>query len=177
MVRIKYYRVINQSRFRWPYNCFHQSRFHFDAFSFPLCAYNLFVTLGNKIYIEFNYIKMYIRYEIVPICPYHFVHTILSHTIFSLYHFVHTILSATILSGHRLNNQTNILWFPPRCCHTCHWWFVGNTSGRIVALHGVRRSNLDASNQKTDLKARTTSRKIVDSSSKKFVFWLSVYGG
>ena len=57
---------------------FHQSRFHFDAFSFPLCAYNLFVTFGNKIYIEFNYIKMYIRYEIVPICPYHFVHTILS---------------------------------------------------------------------------------------------------
>jgi len=22
---------------------FHQSRFHFDAFSFPLCAYHLFV--------------------------------------------------------------------------------------------------------------------------------------
>jgi len=83
-----------------PYNFFHQSRFHFEAFSFPLCAYNLFVTLGNKIYIEFNYIKMYIRYEIVSICPYHFVRTTLSNTFLSLYHFVHTILSATILSGH-----------------------------------------------------------------------------
>ena len=61
---------------------------NFDAFGFPLCAYNLFVTLGNKIYIELNYIKMYIRYEIVPICPYHFVRTILSK-----YHFVRTILS------------------------------------------------------------------------------------
>src|SRR6218665_325453 len=70
---------------------FHQSCLHFNAFSFPLWAYNLFVTLGNKIYIEFNYIKMYIRYEIVPICPYHFVRTILSNTILSLYHFVCTI--------------------------------------------------------------------------------------
>ena len=25
---------------------FHQSSFHFDAFSFPLCAYHLFVTFG-----------------------------------------------------------------------------------------------------------------------------------
>ena len=25
---------------------FPQSRFHFDAFSFPLCAYHLFVTFG-----------------------------------------------------------------------------------------------------------------------------------
>ena len=25
---------------------FHQSRFHFDAFNFPLCAYHLFVTFG-----------------------------------------------------------------------------------------------------------------------------------
>src|SRR6218665_1624302 len=93
MLQIKYYRVINQSRSRLPYNFFHQSSFHFDAFSFPLCAYNLFVTLGNKIYNEFNYIKMYIRYEIVPIYPYHFVRTILSNTILSLYHFVRTILS------------------------------------------------------------------------------------
>src|SRR6218665_854335 len=29
----------------------------------------------------------------VPFCLYHFVHTILSHTILSIYHFVHTILS------------------------------------------------------------------------------------
>src|SRR6218665_1296642 len=29
----------------------------------------------------------------VPFCPYHFVHTILSHTILSVYHFVRTILS------------------------------------------------------------------------------------
>ena len=27
---------------------FHQSSFHFDAFSFPLCAYHLFVTLVTK---------------------------------------------------------------------------------------------------------------------------------
>ena len=26
---------------------FHQSRFHFDVFSFPLCAFHLFVTFGN----------------------------------------------------------------------------------------------------------------------------------
>src|SRR6218665_3767215 len=44
MVRIKYYRVINQSSSRRSYNFFHQPHFHFDAFSFPLCAYNLFVT-------------------------------------------------------------------------------------------------------------------------------------
>ena len=31
---------------------------------------------------------MYTKYKIVPFCPYHFVHTILS-----IYHFVHTILS------------------------------------------------------------------------------------
>src|SRR6218665_873876 len=29
----------------------------------------------------------------VPFCPYHFVHTILSHTILSVYHFARTILS------------------------------------------------------------------------------------
>jgi len=46
---------------------------------------------------------MYTKYKIVPFCPYHFVHTILSNTILSLYHFVRTILSATILSGHRFN--------------------------------------------------------------------------
>src|SRR6218665_2323499 len=67
---------------------FHQSRFHFDAFSFPLCAYNLFVTLGYKIYIEFNYIKMYTKYEIVPFCPIPFcTYTILSIP-FCPYHFV-----------------------------------------------------------------------------------------
>ena len=43
-------------------------------------------------YIEFNWIKMYTKYKIVPFCPYHFVHTILSNTILSVYHFVHTIL-------------------------------------------------------------------------------------
>src|SRR6218665_3344171 len=31
--------------------------------------------------------------KIVPFCPYHFVHTILSNAILSVYHFVHTILS------------------------------------------------------------------------------------
>src|SRR6218665_328215 len=36
---------------------------------------------------------MYTKYKIVPFCPYHFVHTILSNTILSVYHFVHTILS------------------------------------------------------------------------------------
>src|SRR6218665_2501699 len=36
---------------------------------------------------------MYIKYKIVPFCPYHFVRTILSSTILSAYHFVHTILS------------------------------------------------------------------------------------
>src|SRR6218665_2390387 len=46
---------------------------------------------------------MYTKYKIVPFCPYHFVHTILSNTILSVYHFVHTILSVyhfvhTILS-------------------------------------------------------------------------------
>src|SRR6218665_494793 len=38
----------------------------------------------------------------VPFCPCHFVHTILSNTIFSVYHFVHTILSATIFSWNPL---------------------------------------------------------------------------
>jgi len=33
---------------------------------------------------------MYTKYKIIPLCPYHFVPTILSNT----------ILSATILSGH-----------------------------------------------------------------------------
>src|SRR6218665_1247287 len=56
-------------------------------------------------YIEFNYIKMYIRYEIVPICPYHCVRTILSNTILSIpfcpYHFVryHFVRSPLILIG------------------------------------------------------------------------------
>src|SRR6218665_1814200 len=36
---------------------------------------------------------MYTKSEIVPFCPYHFVHTILSNTILSIYHFVRTILS------------------------------------------------------------------------------------
>src|SRR6218665_3214771 len=36
---------------------------------------------------------MLTKYKIVPFCPYHFVHTILSNTILSVYHFVHTILS------------------------------------------------------------------------------------
>src|SRR6218665_1450744 len=36
---------------------------------------------------------MYTKYKIVPFCPYHFVHTILSNTSLSVYHFVHTILS------------------------------------------------------------------------------------
>src|SRR6218665_4028087 len=36
---------------------------------------------------------MYSKYKIVPFCPYHFVHTILSNTILSVYHFFHTILS------------------------------------------------------------------------------------
>ena len=52
------------------------------------------MALGNKIYIEFNYIKMYRRYEIVPICPYHFV---------PIPFCPYTILSATILSGHHVD--------------------------------------------------------------------------
>ena len=60
-------------------------------------------------YIEFNLIKMYTKYKIVPFCPYHFVRTILSNTILSVYHFVRTILSATILSGHRFK------WFRSLC--------------------------------------------------------------
>src|SRR6218665_1403652 len=36
---------------------------------------------------------MLTKYKIVPFCPYHFVHTILSNAILSVYHFVHTILS------------------------------------------------------------------------------------
>src|SRR6218665_269142 len=71
----------------------HQSRFQFDTFSFPLCAHNLFVTFGYSIYIEFNGFHMLTKYKIVPFCPYHFVHTILSNSILSVYHFVHTILS------------------------------------------------------------------------------------
>src|SRR6218665_123627 len=35
---------------------------------------------------------MLAKYKIVPLYPYHFVHTILSNTILSVYHFVHTIL-------------------------------------------------------------------------------------
>ena len=46
---------------------------------------------------------MYTKYKIVPLCPYHFVHTILSNTILFVYHFVRIILSATILSGHHEN--------------------------------------------------------------------------
>src|SRR6218665_2238911 len=72
---------------------FHQSRFQFDTFSFPLCTHNLFVTFGYSIYIEFNGFQMLTKYKIVPFCPYHFVHTILSNAILSVYHFVHTILS------------------------------------------------------------------------------------
>src|SRR6218665_745985 len=101
MVRIKYYKSSINPAPVYHIIVFINPTLNFDAFSFPLGVYNLFVTFGNKIYIEFNYIKMYIRYEIVPICPYHFVRTILSNTILSLYHFVRTILSATILSGHR----------------------------------------------------------------------------
>jgi len=37
-------KVINQSSSHLKYDFFHQSRFHFDAISFPLCAYHLFVT-------------------------------------------------------------------------------------------------------------------------------------
>src|SRR6218665_6349 len=44
------------------------------------------------IYIEFNFIKIYTKYKIVPFCPYHFVRTILSNIILSApfcpYHFV-----------------------------------------------------------------------------------------
>src|SRR6218665_3750330 len=36
---------------------------------------------------------MLTKYKIVPFCPYHFVHTILSNAILSVYHFVHNILS------------------------------------------------------------------------------------
>src|SRR6218665_1828691 len=36
---------------------------------------------------------MLTKYKIVPFCPYHFVHTILSNDILSVYHFVHNILS------------------------------------------------------------------------------------
>ena len=82
---------------------FHQSSFYFDAFSFPLCAYHLFVTFGSLniywIQFEFNLIKMYIKYKIVPFCLYHFVR--IPTIPFCPYHFVRTVLSATILSGHR----------------------------------------------------------------------------
>src|SRR6218665_3736346 len=46
---------------------------------------------------------MYTKYKIVPFCPYHFVHTILS-VPFCPY----TILSATILSGHHRNNRQSM---------------------------------------------------------------------
>ena len=42
---------------------------------------------------------MYIKYKIVPFCPYHFVRIPCCP-----YHFVRTILSNTILSGHRSIN-------------------------------------------------------------------------
>src|SRR6218665_207166 len=51
---------------------------------------------------------MLTKYKIVPFCPYHFVHTILSNAILSVYHFVRTILSATILSGHQLSYSSDL---------------------------------------------------------------------
>src|SRR6218665_632689 len=45
----------------------------------------------------------------IPLCPYHFVHTILSNTILSVYHFVHTILSVPFCP----------LPFCPRTYRTC----------------------------------------------------------
>src|SRR6218665_1938770 len=116
MVRIKYYRVINQSRFRWPYDFFINPASTFTPLAFFYVLIILFVTLGNNIYIEFNYIKMYIRYEIVPICPYHFVRTILSSTILSLYHFVHTILSVPFCP---------LPFFPV----TAQWQYTGEALG------------------------------------------------
>src|SRR6218665_216950 len=66
-------------------------------------------------YIEFNGFQMLTKYKIVPFCPYHFVHTILSNAILSVYHFVHTILSVpfcllpfcpvTVLRSHGLQPQ------------------------------------------------------------------------
>src|SRR6218665_702796 len=54
---------------------FHQSRFHLTILGF-LCIYHLFWTSGYEYKlnsIELKYIK-----KLLPFCPYHFVHTILS---------------------------------------------------------------------------------------------------
>src|SRR6218665_2473728 len=88
---------------------FHQSSFHFDAFSFPLHAYHLFVTLVTKYILNSTELKCtqniklyhFVRtilsipfcpipfcpYTIlsVPFCPYHFVH----------YHFVRSPCEST----------------------------------------------------------------------------------
>jgi len=47
-------KVTNQSSSHLQYDFFYQSRFHVDAISFPLSAYNLFLTFGYQIYIKFN---------------------------------------------------------------------------------------------------------------------------
>ena len=52
---------------------FHQSCFHFDAFSFPYYVLIIYLwLLVTKYYIEFNWIKMYTKYKTVP-----FVRTLL----------------------------------------------------------------------------------------------------
>src|SRR6218665_1504578 len=69
----------------------------------------------------------------LPFCPYHCVHTILSHTILSVYHFVQTILSVPFcplpfcpvtmkLGPETLNIQaicplsTEVRWLAPSVC-------------------------------------------------------------
>src|SRR6218665_1898834 len=73
---------------------------------------------------------MLTKYKIVPFCPYHFVHTILSNTILSVpfcpyhlvqyhfvripicpYHFVRTILSATIFVRSPENRLCSKRWY------------------------------------------------------------------
>src|SRR6218665_1308741 len=70
---------------------FHQSRFHFNAISFPLCAYNLFVTFGYK-HIILNSTELKFTQNIKL---YHFVHTILSVPFCPISFCPYTILSAT----------------------------------------------------------------------------------
>src|SRR6218665_3225341 len=52
---------------------FHQSRFHFDAFSFLLCAYHFFRLLVTKYILNSTELKCTQNIKL-----YHFVHTILS---------------------------------------------------------------------------------------------------
>src|SRR6218665_2424978 len=102
---------------------------------------------------------MFTKYKIVPFCPYHFVHTILSNTILSVYHFVHTILSVpfcprTIPGAERVESL-GVLVTSHLIMRVPLDQIISSSASSIFALRKLRSHGLQPS--QLHLVARTTT--------------------